>query len=134
MISNQPAQQPLAVHLAAWEQRYPPRALPQEAQVVRAAPAPTGMPHLGTAMQAILNFALAHKTGGRFLLRIEDSDRKRLVPGATEAILEALEWLQVAPDEGPGLPGAYGPYVASQRLDLYHTVAEWLVEHGAAYW
>src|SRR5262249_6245500 len=80
------------------------------------------------------NFALARKTGGRFLLRIEDSDRKRLMPGATEAILEALEWLQVPPDEGPGLAGAYGPYVASRRLDLYHTVAEWLVEQGVAYW
>jgi glutamyl/glutaminyl-tRNA synthetase len=119
--------------LAELEHHYPARALPAQAQVVRAAPAPTGLPHIGTALQAIINYALARKSQGIFIRRIEDPDRKRLVPGAMEAISEALQWLQVPPDEGSGLPGAYGPYSASEQLDLYRVVAQWLVAHGDAY-
>ena len=82
------------------ERRYPPRTLPPSAEVVRVAPSPTGKPHIGTALQATLDYALGRKSGGVFILRIEDTDRKRLVPGATDEIMEAMRWLGVPRDEG----------------------------------
>ncbi|HEX6510054.1 MAG TPA: glutamate--tRNA ligase [Chloroflexota bacterium] len=115
------------------ELRFPPRPLAEGAEVTRVAPSPTGRPHIGTALQATIDYALARKTGGIFILRIEDTDRTRLVPGAVEEIVEALDWLGLPHDEGPGADGAYGPYVESQRLPDYHVVADWLVEHGHAY-
>jgi glutamyl-tRNA synthetase len=119
--------------LADLEARYPPRALSAGAEVTRVAPSPTGRPHIGTALQSIVDYALARRTGGVFILRIEDTDRTRLVPGAVEDIIAALEWLGVSPDEGPGAGGAYGPYVESERLDEYRVVADWLVAHDHAY-
>lgn len=115
------------------EALYPLRRLPQGAEALRTAPSPTGFPHIGTAMQAVLNRALALKTGGVFLLRIEDTDRARLVPGAEEAINATLEWLGVAPDEGPVAGGPYGPYRQSERLSLYRLAAERLLATGHAY-
>lgn len=115
------------------EQRYSPRELTDGAQVVRVAPSPTGKPTIGTALQATINYALARQSGGVFILRIEDTDRARLVPGAIEEIVAALDWLGLPPDEGPELGGEYGPYVESERLDEYVTVADWLVQHGHAY-
>lgn len=119
--------------LEALERRYPPRALPSGAEVTRVAPSPTGRPHIGTALQATIDFALARQTGGAFLLRIEDTDRERLVPRAMEEIIDAVAWLGVSADEGPVTGGAYGPYVESERLAEYATVAEWLVAHDRAY-
>lgn len=113
--------------------RYPPRDLPVGAQVTRVAPSPTGKPHIGTALQATIDYALARRTGGVFILRIEDTDRARLVPGAVEEIIRALDWLGVPPGEGPATGGEYGPYVESERLPIYRTVVEWLVDHGHAY-
>jgi glutamyl-tRNA synthetase len=115
------------------EQRYPPRELSDGAQVVRVAPSPTGKPTIGTALQATINYALARQGGGVFILRIEDTDRARLIPGAVEEIIAALDWLGLPPDEGPEAGGSYGPYVESERLDEYRIVADWLVEHGHAY-
>lgn len=115
------------------EQRYPPRTLAGHARVVRVAPSPTGKPHIGTALQATIDYALARQSGGIFILRIEDTDRARLVPGTVEEIIAALDWLGLPPDEGPELGGAYGPYVESERLDDYELLADWLVEHGHAY-
>lgn len=115
------------------ERRFPPRSLPEGAEVVRVAPSPTGKPHIGTALQATIDYALARKTCGVFILRIEDTDRARLVPGVVEEIIEALDWLGVPPDEGPAVGGEYGPYVESERLEDYRIVADWLVEHGHAY-
>jgi glutamyl-tRNA synthetase len=119
--------------LAAFEALYPPRSLSPGAEVVRVAPSPTGKPHIGTALQAVIDYAFARKSQGIFILRIEDTDRKRLMPGAIAEIVDALRWLRLVPDEGPGLGGAYGPYVESERRDLYKTVADWLVVHGHAY-
>jgi len=84
-------------------------------------------------MQAIIDRAIASQNGGVFILRIEDTDQSRLVPGAVEEIINALDWLGTRPDEGPGFGGKHGPYTQSERLDLYRTAAEWLVEHGHAF-
>lgn len=117
-----------------YESAYPPRQLPPGAEVTRVAPSPTGSPHIGTALQALIDRTLADQTGGRFLLRIEDTDRKRLVESAVGDIVSSLEWLDIIPDEGPHVGGAYGPYTQSERLPLYQAAARWLVEQGHAYY
>ncbi|MDQ3934293.1 MAG: glutamate--tRNA ligase, partial [Actinomycetota bacterium] len=115
------------------EERYPPRELPAGAEVTRLAPSPTGRPHIGTALQALLNASLARKTGGLFLLRIEDTDQERVDERALDEIMAALDWLGEVPDEGQRQSGAYGPYVQSERLPLYALAARHLVESGGAY-
>lgn len=112
----------------------PQRDLPPDAEVTRACPSPTGRPHIGTAMQAILDYAVARRTGGRFLLRIEDTDQARLQAGSLEEISDALKWLELPADEGPGIGGDFGPYVQSERLELYQGAAAHLVEGGHAYY
>lgn len=101
--------------------------------VTRIAPSPTGDPHVGTAYIAIFNYVWAKKNGGRFIVRIEDTDRARYVPGAEERILAALHWLQILYDEGPDIGGPHGPYRQSERLPLYRTYAEELLKRGWAY-
>ncbi|MBI2854104.1 MAG: glutamate--tRNA ligase [Chloroflexi bacterium] len=101
---------------------------------VRYAPSPTGYPHVGNIRTAMFNWLFARHYGGRFVLRIEDTDVARTVPGALEAILESLRWLNLDWDEGPEVGGGYGPYVQSQRLPLYHEAAERLVREGHAYY
>lgn len=106
-----------------------------EAKIVRTrvAPSPTGYPHLGLIYQAIFDYVLAHKYGGQFVLRIEDTDRTRFVEGAEDVIYSALNWVHLTPDEGPKEGGPYGPYRQSERLDLYQKYANQLVEQGQAY-
>ena len=99
----------------------------------RIAPSPTGFMHVGTARTAVFDWLLARATGGRFILRVEDTDRKRFVEGATEALIEGLDWLGIRPDEGPGLGGALGPYTQSERLPIYAEHAARLVDAGQAY-
>ncbi len=100
---------------------------------VRFAPSPTGPLHIGGARTALFNWLFARHHGGRFILRIEDTDQARYVPGSVELILEGLRWLGLDWDEGPDVGGDYGPYVQSQRLALYQEWAAWLVEQGKAY-
>ena len=100
---------------------------------VRYAPSPTGEPHLGNIRTALFNWLFARSQGGRFIVRVEDTDQARLVPGATEAVLEALRWLGLDWDEGPEAGGDYGPYVQSQRLELYRAHAQRLIDQGDAY-
>ena len=100
---------------------------------VRYAPSPTGEPHVGNVRTAIFDWLFARRHGGTFIIRIEDTDRSRIVEGATEDILESLRWLGLDWDEGPDVGGSYGPYYQSQRLDLYHRVADQLLEAGKAY-
>lgn len=100
---------------------------------VRFAPSPTGEMHLGSLRTALYNYLYARKHGGQFLLRIEDTDQTRVVPGATERIVETLQWAGLCPDEGPGLGGAVGPYVQSERIKLYQQYAHELLESGHAY-
>jgi glutamyl-tRNA synthetase len=101
--------------------------------VTRIAPSPTGDPHVGTAYVALFNYAFARRHGGRFILRIEDTDRARYVPEAEARILDVMRWLGLTPDEGPGIGGANGPYRQSERLDLYRAHADALVASGHAY-
>ena len=116
------------------EKLFPPRNMPPEAEIVRIAPSPTGMPHIGTAMQAVIDRALADKNKGVFILRIEDTDKARSVPGAEEALFEALQWLGTPPDEASfGVGGAYGPYTQSDRLPLFVLAANHLLDKGHAY-
>ncbi len=99
----------------------------------RFAPSPTGYLHIGGARTALFAWLYARHTGGQFILRIEDTDRKRYVPDALEKIIEGLRWLGLDWDEGPDVGGPHGPYIQSQRLSMYQEAADWLVEHGHAY-
>ncbi|MDE2838344.1 MAG: glutamate--tRNA ligase [Chloroflexota bacterium] len=100
---------------------------------VRYAPSPTGDPHVGNIRSALFNWLYARHTGGTFIVRIEDTDQARLVPGSLDAILDALRWLGLDWDEGPGADGPHGPYVQSERLDIYKEHAARLVAEGKAY-
>jgi glutamyl-tRNA synthetase len=100
---------------------------------VRFAPSPTGYLHIGGARTALFNWMFARQNGGSFILRIEDTDQKRYVPGSVENLIESLRWLGLTWDEGPDIGGPYGPYVQSERLALYQEWAHWLVENGHAY-
>ena len=101
---------------------------------VRFAPSPTGYLHVGGLRTALYNYLLARHEGGQFILRIEDTDRTRLVDGAVDALLHALKWAGLNPDEGAPIGGDCGPYVQSERLPIYHKMAQKLVEDGHAYY
>ncbi|GAB4570762.1 MAG: glutamate--tRNA ligase [Anaerolineae bacterium] len=100
---------------------------------VRFAPSPTGPLHIGGVRTALFNWLFARHHGGTFILRIEDTDRSRYVPGSVELITEGLRWLGLNWDEGPEVGGDYGPYFQSERTALYREWADWLVENGYAY-
>ncbi len=99
----------------------------------RVAPSPTGDPHVGTAFMALFDLAWARKTGGAFVLRIEDTDQNRLVEGSEQQIYDSLEWLGLNPDEGPHVGGPYAPYRQSERLDTYRPYVDQLIADGHAY-
>ncbi len=99
----------------------------------RFAPSPTGRVHLGTARSALLGWLRARGEGGAFVLRVEDLDAPRVVPGATEAMLDDLRWLGIDWDEGPDVGGPFGPYVQSLRLDRYDAAVRALAERGHTY-
>ncbi len=101
---------------------------------VRFAPSPTGEPHVGNIRTAIFNWLFARHEGGKFILRIEDTDRARLVERSLESILEGLKWLGLDWDEGPGVGGSYGPYFQSERLECYRRYEKQLFEEGKAYY
>ncbi len=101
---------------------------------VRFAPSPTGRPHVGGIRTAMFDWLLARHTGGKFILRIEDTDITRKVEGAVEYIMEGLRWLGLDWDEGPDIGGDYGPYYQSQRTELYRQAAEQLIKQGNAYY
>jgi glutamyl-tRNA synthetase len=100
---------------------------------VRVAPSPTGDPHVGTAYQALFNYAFARKHGGQFLLRIEDTDRARSTRQSEILILESLRWLGLSWDEGPDVSGPYAPYRQSERVPIYVEHVEELLRRGHAY-
>lgn len=100
---------------------------------VRIAPSPTGDPHVGTAYIALFNYAFAKSRGGKFILRIEDTDRARSTPESEAAILRALSWVGLRWDEGPDIGGPRGPYRQSERLSIYQRELEPLLASDAAY-
>lgn len=100
---------------------------------VRFAPSPTGGLHLGGVRTVLYNYLFARHHGGDFILRIEDTDQSRFVPGAEEYIMQCLEWCGITPDESPLKPGPYAPYRQSERKPLYRQYAEQLVRQGNAY-
>ena len=101
---------------------------------VRFAPSPTGHTHLGSARTALYDYLLARQTGGQFILRIEDTDKKRYVPGAETELIDTLRWLNLDWDEGPDVGGKYGPYRQSERKEIYKTYARNLIDSGQAYY
>ena len=100
---------------------------------VRIAPSPTGDPHVGTAYIGLLNFLFARQRGGKFVLRIEDTDRTRFVPASEQMIFDSLRWLGLAWDEGPDVGGPHGPYRQSERTELYREHCAQLLASGHAY-
>jgi glutamyl-tRNA synthetase len=101
---------------------------------VRFAPSPTGPLHIGGVRTALFNYLFAKKNNGVFYLRIEDTDQTRFVPGAEAYIMEALEWLGIAPEETVGKNEKFGPYRQSDRKELYQTYADQLINSGWAYY
>lgn len=101
---------------------------------VRIGPSPTGDPHVGTGYVALFNYAFAKQQGGKFILRIEDTDQKRSSLESEQAILNSLKWLGINWDEGPDRGGLYGPYRQSERLEIYKKQVQVLLDKGHAYW
>lgn len=100
----------------------------------RFAPSPTGFLHVGGLRTALFNYLFARRHGGKFILRIEDTDQARYVEGATEQLLASLKWAGLQYDEGPDIGGEHGPYIQSQRLEIYRQHAEKLLQSGHAYY
>ncbi|MEJ5350224.1 MAG: glutamate--tRNA ligase [Melioribacteraceae bacterium] len=101
---------------------------------VRFAPSPTGYLHVGGLRTALYNYLFARKNNGKFILRIEDTDRSRYVEGAVENLIESLKWCGLNYDEGPDIGGDFGPYMQSQRLEIYQKYAQELITKGHAYY
>jgi glutamyl-tRNA synthetase len=101
---------------------------------VRFAPSPTGALHVGGVRTALFNYLFAKKNNGKFILRLEDTDRNRFVEGAEKYIVDALNWSGLTPDEGPSVPGKFGPYRQSERKALYKEELEKLILSGKAYY
>lgn len=121
-----------------YEKKFPERNLPKGAEVTRMAPSPTGFIHLGNLYSALADERIAHRNGGVFYLRIEDTDEKRKVDGAVETIINVLRYFDIEFDEGAGFTDAdpqnvYGPYFQRQRVEIYHAYAKDLVKRGLAY-
>ena len=121
-----------------YEKKFPERDLHKGAEVTRMAPSPTGFIHLGNLYSALADERIAHRNGGVFYLRIEDTDEKRKVDGAVETIINVLRYFDIEFDEGAGFTDAdpqnvYGPYFQRQRVEIYHAYAKDLVKRGLAY-
>lgn len=101
---------------------------------VRFAPSPTGPLHMGGVRTALYNYLFAKKHNGTFLIRIEDTDQTRFVPGAQDYIMDALKWCGIMPTEGPGLGGEFGPYIQSERKEMYRPYADELIKNDKAYY
>ena len=117
------------------ETKYPPRALEKGAEVTRLAPSPTGFIHLGNLFVAIANERIAHQSGGVMFLRIEDTDLKRKVDGAVEAVKNALKYFDIKFDEGAEIDGdnTYAPWYQRQRAEIYRAFVKHLIKIGRAY-
>jgi len=101
---------------------------------VRFAPSPTGALHIGGARTALFNWLFARSQKGKFILRIEDTDRERSTLEANKTIFHGLEWLGLDWDEGPNVGGPFGPYYQTERLEIYQKYARQLINEGQAYY
>ncbi len=128
---------PDAKDISYYEEKYPERNLPEGAIVTRFAPSPTGYVHIGGLYQSLVAKMSAKKTGGVFFLRIEDTDQKRKVENGVTDILNSLKVFDMAPDEGmiseTEWTGDYGPYIQSERKEIYQAYAKYMIEQGKAY-
>jgi glutamyl-tRNA synthetase len=115
-----------------WEQRYPPRDLPEGAEVTRFAPSPTGFLHIGGVYAAMIDGDVSHQSGGRYLVRIEDTDQARVTEGAAEQFAESFDYFQIGPDEDD-VTGGYAPYTQSARQEIYLTYVRELLRQDKAY-
>ena len=123
---------PDAKEVSYYEEKYPERDLPEGAQVVRVAPSPTGFIHVGGIFQGLIAKKIAEQTDGIYYVRIEDTDQKRKIENGNEEILNAYKEYDLYPDETVG-KGNYGPYVQSERKEIYQAYAKKLLEEGNAY-
>lgn len=128
---------PDARDISYYEEKYPERNLPEGAIVTRFAPSPTGYVHIGGLYQSLVAKMSAKKTGGVFFLRIEDTDQKRKVENGVTDIVNSLKVFDMAPDEGmiseTEWTGDYGPYIQSERKEIYQAYAKYMIEQGKAY-
>jgi glutamyl-tRNA synthetase len=115
-----------------WERRYPPRSLPPGAEVTRFSPSPTGFLHIGGVYTAMIDKDVARHSGGRYLVRVEDTDQARVTAGAAEQFAEAFGYFGIAPDEDDAA-GGYGPYTQSARERVYLSYVRELMREGRAY-
>ena len=116
-----------------YEKKYPERDLPEGAMVTRYGPSPTGSVHLGNLLSAFADMVYARQSGGSFFLRIEDTDQKRMIEGGIENITGVLHDFDILPNEGYSFGGEYGPYIQSERTEIYQTYIKDLVIQGYAY-
>lgn len=116
-----------------WEQRYPPREMPAGAKITRLGPSPTGFVHIGGIYTAMIDQDVARRSGGSYLVRIEDTDQAREVEGAIEQFASAFRYFGLTPDEEEGGRGDYGPYRQSRRAAIYQSFARQLLREGKAY-
>ena len=120
-----------------YEEKYPERNLKEGAIVSRYAPSPTGLPHIGNIYQSFISYSFCKQTNGVFYLRIEDTDGKRSIDNGIQAILDTIKPFEIKFDEGPisqtEESGNYGPYIQSERKDIYHAYAKKLIEEDKAY-
>ena len=115
------------------EKKYPKRNLKEGAEVTRFAPSPTGRVHMGNLYASFIPEVFAHQTDGVFILRIEDTDAKRAIENGVQLILDDLKYYNYIINEDPIQGGNYGPYIQTERVNIYHTVAKYLVSIGRAY-
>ena len=118
---------------AYYEEKYPERDLPEGAMVTRFGPSPTGFVHMGSLFGSFIDMTYARQTNGVFYLRIEDTDQKRTVENGVEGIFTDLDSFDICPDESTKVGGEYGPYIQSQRVDIYQTYVKDLIVQGKAY-
>ena len=128
---------PDAKDISYYEEKYPERNLPEGAIVTRFAPSPTGYVHIGGLYQSLVAIMAAKKTKGVFFLRVEDTDQKRKVENGITDIVNSLKVFDMAPDEGmiseTEWTGEYGPYIQSERKEIYQAYAKYMIEQGKAY-
>ena len=115
------------------EKRYPKRNLDKNAEVCRFAPSPTGRMHMGNLFAAFIPEVFAHQSNGVFILRIEDTDAKRTIDNGVQLIQDDFNAYNYVVNEGPNIGGEYGPYIQTERTEIYHAVAKYLVSIGRAY-